>query len=269
MAAHWHFSWLEGSKIDESFEALVPPRSRGLAHEVTNWLRDAIVRGHFAPGQHLLEEELAEKWGISRGPVREALVQLEHEGLVILRRHRGAFVARLSHADAHEVYGLQLALERLAAECAAQNATDEDWAALQRMVESMKEAHCRGMSQQEAADLDVRFHDLIYSSAHHERLWGFWSNLRSQVYILLLSAMTHDSEYSVELADSHRLVLDALRTRNRNLAIRIVEDHITRGFDHVRQSYIRDTNAKDVTMLTSNHDSRSHLKEDDKPLILS
>jgi DNA-binding GntR family transcriptional regulator len=258
---------LEGTKIKESPVVMAPPRSRGLADEITNWLRESILRGHFVPGQHLLEEELADKFEVSRGPVREALVQLEHEGLVMLRRHRGAFVARLSPEVAQEIYSLQLALERLAAQSAVQKATKEDWAALQQMIETMKEAHNRGLTRQEAADLDVRFHDLVYHSAHHERLWGFWSNLRSQVYILLLSAMSNDSDYSIGLADSHALVLDALRTRNSNLAVRIVEDHIARGFDNVRKSYVQHTDAKTRTTLTSSQQSSSPLKEDNKAQI--
>ena len=242
-------------------------RSRGLSDEITNWLRESILRGHFVPGQHLLEEELADKFDVSRGPVREALVQLEHEGLVMLRRHRGAFVARLSPEVAQEVYSLQLALERLAAQSAVQKATQEDWTTLQQVIDSMKEAHDMGMSRQEAADLDVRFHDLVYRSAHHERLWGFWSNLRSQVYILLLSAMSNDPDYSIGLADSHTLVLDALRTRNSNLAVRIVEDHVGREFENVRKSYLQNTDANNTTVLSSGQESSARLNKDNEVQI--
>src|SRR5262245_56805154 len=92
---------------------LTPAVKRSLADDVVDRLRDAIFRGRFKPGEPLREEQLAAMLDVSRGPVREALVQLEREGLVLVRRHRGATVARLSRGDLEDVYSLRLALERL------------------------------------------------------------------------------------------------------------------------------------------------------------
>jgi DNA-binding GntR family transcriptional regulator len=211
-----------------------PPHKGRLAEKVTDWLRDSILRGDFAPGQHLLEEELAEQFNVSRGPVRDAILQLEHEGLVLVRRHRGAFVARLSPEAARQVHTLQLALERLAVESAVQNASDADWQELQNIVREMEVTQTRDLSQRQAADLEMRFHDLVFRAAHHERLLDFWSKLRSQVCILRLSLIADDPRGSQNLAESHSLLLDALRTRNRNLAVRILEDHLAQEFrdDH-------------------------------------
>jgi DNA-binding GntR family transcriptional regulator len=80
---------------------------RSLADDVVDRLRDAIFHGSFKPGEALREEQLAAMLDVSRGPVREALVQLEREGLVLVRRHRGATVARLSRSDLEDVYSLQ------------------------------------------------------------------------------------------------------------------------------------------------------------------
>src|SRR6266571_1852144 len=91
---------------------LKPPPKRNLADAVTERMRDAILNGSFKPGQPLREEQLASMLDLSRGPVREALIRLEREGLVQVRRHRGAIVAQLSRTDVEEVYGLRLALER-------------------------------------------------------------------------------------------------------------------------------------------------------------
>src|ERR1700722_17271043 len=75
---------------------LGPALAMLLSDEVVDRLRDSILRGHFAPGDRLREEQLADALGVSRGPIRNALVQLEREGLVQRRRNRGAIVARLS-----------------------------------------------------------------------------------------------------------------------------------------------------------------------------
>jgi DNA-binding GntR family transcriptional regulator len=200
---------------------------------VTDWLREAILRGQLAPGQHLLEEELADKLDVSRGPVRDALLQLEHEGLVIVRRHRGAFVARLSPETAEEVHSLRLALERLAVERSTQKAKEPDWLPLEQLLGTMRQVPDRDLSVHQLAELDLSFHDLIFHAAHHERLLGFWSNLRSQVYILLLWSIRTRPDYVHELADAHSLILDALRTRNAKLAVRIIEDHLLRGLDDI------------------------------------
>ena len=105
--------------------------SASLAKSIRVRLREAILKGNFAPGAHLPEVEIAARYKVSRGPVREALAQLEQEGLVLLRRNRGAVVARLSRADLEEVYSLRLSLERLAVARAVRYGTDADFSELE------------------------------------------------------------------------------------------------------------------------------------------
>lgn len=93
-------------------------------------IRETIVAGRFAPGERLGEERLAQLLGVSRGPVREALALLEREGLVDLRPHQGATVARLSARDLEETYGVRLVIEQLAAAYASRCATTETLAEL-------------------------------------------------------------------------------------------------------------------------------------------
>src|SRR5688500_8639692 len=93
-------------------EVLSLPVNRGLGVDIAERLRAAILDGYFGPGERLPEEQLARSMGVSRGPVREALVKLEREGLILIRRNRGAFVAQLSSEDLDEVYTLRAAIER-------------------------------------------------------------------------------------------------------------------------------------------------------------
>src|SRR5579863_5828885 len=104
-----------------------PARRRVLADEVADAIRSAIFSGQIDLGQRLLEAELATTLKVSRGPVREALVQLSQEGLVRIERHRGATVAELGLDGVHEIYSLRTALERLAVECLCRDATDADF----------------------------------------------------------------------------------------------------------------------------------------------
>src|SRR5579884_3034520 len=100
---------------------LMPAAAIQLSDEVVDRLREAILGGLFAPGDRLREEQLAEALGVSRGPVRNALLQLEREGMVVRRRNRGAIVARLSREDLEEVFSLRLAIEPVACAWAARN----------------------------------------------------------------------------------------------------------------------------------------------------
>ena len=216
---------------------LTPTVKRSLADDVVDRLRDAIFHGSFKPGEALREEQLAAMLDVSRGPVREALVQLEREGLVLVRRHRGATVARLSRSDLEDVYSLRLALERLAIQRAARYATDQDFAAMEAVLAAFDVALSRGPSEKEVAELDVRFHDLIYQAARHQRLYDCWANLKSQIYIFLLSRNVADPDFRDITVKSHAALLDAIRTRDEARATTEIEGHLRGAYDRVVRGY--------------------------------
>ena len=216
---------------------LALPESRGLAVDIAARLRLAILNGYFAPGERLGEELLARSMGVSRGPVREALARLERQGLVVIRRNRGAFVAQLSREDLDEVHTLRVILERLAVQRALHHATDEGLAEMQRVVDAMAAAAERGISEQEAAELDVRFHDLIYQASNHRRLYECWANLRPQIHIVLLSRNVAHEDFRDYLVGSHRAILDAIRDRDEARAVAELDDHLQGSYERVVVSY--------------------------------
>lgn len=216
---------------------LTPAQKRGLADQVAERLRDAILRGYFAPGQPLREEQLATTLQVSRGPVREALVQLEREGLVLVRPNRGASVARLSRADVEEVYSLRLVLERMAVQYAIRHATDQDFAAIAQVLREMNDAWKGSITEQQAAELDIRFHDLVYQAARHARLYDSWANLKSQIYVFLLARNVANPDFRDHAYRSHAAILDALQQRNENDAIQLIEDHLSQAYIRVMGTY--------------------------------
>jgi DNA-binding GntR family transcriptional regulator len=225
------------SPMSISLLPLSPTVKRSLADDVVDRLRDAIFHGSFKPGEALREEQLAAMLDVSRGPVREALVQLEREGLVLVRRHRGATVARLSRSDLEDVYSLRLALERLAVQRATRYATDQDFAAMEAVLSAFDVALSRGPSEKEVAELDVRFHDLIYQAARHQRLYDCWTNLKSQIYLFLLSRNVVDPDFRAVTVKSHAALLEAIRTRNEARATVEIEDHLRGAYDRVVRAY--------------------------------
>src|SRR5688500_3082861 len=113
---------------------LRPLKTQVLRHDVADAIRSAIAGGVLKPGQRVLEVELAEELGVSRLPVREAIRQLEHEGLLVSQPHRGTFVAQVTPDDIREMFSLREALESLAARLVAARATPVEVEALQQLV---------------------------------------------------------------------------------------------------------------------------------------
>lgn len=214
------------------------PANRGLGVDIAERLRSAILNGYFGPGERLPEEQLAKTMGVSRGPVREALAKLEREGLIVIRRNRGAFVAQLSREDLDEVYTLRVAIERLAVERCVANASDADLEELQGVVNRIAELITRGITEQEAAELDLEFHDIIYRSGKHRRLYDTWATLRPQIHVLLLNRNVAHEDFRDLVISSHQEIVDAIRTRDLERTVQITMEHLLGSYERVRQSHM-------------------------------
>lgn len=217
----------------ELADLLALPESQALAVGIADRLRDAILHGLFGPGEQLREVPLARSMGVSRGPVREAMTKLEREGLIVFRRNRGAFVAQLAADDLEEVYTLRLAIERLAMQRAQRRMTPERFAALQLQVDHLAEREASDISEREAADLDLQFHDLLYEFAEHRRLAESWANLRPQVQILLLNRMVAEHNFRHLLVDAHQWLIDALHSGDEARAVGAIEHHLRGSYESV------------------------------------
>ncbi len=220
--------------VKETMGDFAPANRRSLADDVTDRLRTAIVRGAFDPGQHLSEATLAEKFGVSRGPIREAFVELEREGLVKIERHRGARVTRLSQTDVDEIYELRTAIERLAMERAVRYATDEDFAAMDDVIELLRLAVKAG-DVHGTVELDVRFHDLVYRAARHTRLYASWANLRPQIETFLHSRALDTRDYLKKAVREHAELRDVIRSRSKRNAIAMINEHLRSAYERLSQ----------------------------------
>jgi DNA-binding GntR family transcriptional regulator len=204
---------------------LTIPLRRSLSDDVVDRLRSAIIRGEFEPDQRLSEAALAEAFGVSRGPIREALTQLEREGLLKVERHRGARVTRLSQADIDEIYSLRTAMERLAIERAARLADDNDFAAMEAVVQELKTAVAAADARR-TVELDVAFHDLVYRAARHSRLYLAWSTLRPQIETFLHTRSTDTQDYFAKALHEHVALLEIIRSREPERAVEMIDDHL-------------------------------------------
>lgn len=218
-------------------QILSPPIKRALSDEVVERLRRAILGGHLAPDEQLRENLLAESMGVSRGPIREALSRLVREGLVINRPNGRSFVARLSRQDVDEVYSLRRVLERLAVGYACQKAGPAEWAEMQALVDAMAAHIERGISEQEAAELDLRFHDALYRAAGHQRLLNYWATLRPQIHVFLLSRNVASPDFRDSAVAGHQAILDAIKARDEAQAQSLIEGHLDFAYNRVIGTY--------------------------------
>jgi DNA-binding GntR family transcriptional regulator len=193
---------------------------------VARRLRDAIVSGRYAPGERLRQEEIASEMGISRVPVREALRQLETEGLVTLAPHAGATVAQLDPHDLDEIYAIRIALEpMLIAESAARLDADQ----IDHLRGLVAKIEASVDTPEHWLDLDRRFHVDSFAAAPmpqaRELAEGFWN--RTQHYRRAhVLGMTREDLEVVHL--EHRLILDALERRNGEDAGAALRTHLRR-----------------------------------------
>jgi DNA-binding GntR family transcriptional regulator len=209
--------------------------TEALSARVADMLRESIVLGHVAPGEDLVESELARSMGVSRGPVREALSALAREGLVVQRRHRSAQAAQWTATDIEEIHTLRLALERLACERAASRMTNDHVEGLDRVLESMRQLR-EDYSPREAAELDLAFHDIIYSAAAHSRLQQMWQDLRSQVFAFLFSRNFARRDFYELAYTEHLIIRNLLAERDLEGLQPIIEAHLRGAYERLSAS---------------------------------
>ena len=148
---------------------------------VFNTLRQAILRGELKPGERLMEIQLANKLGVSRTPIREAIRKLELEGLVLMIPRKGAEVAEITEKNLRDVLEVRKALEELAVQLACDKITEEEIAELKKCAAEFEESLDHNDITQ-IAEADVRFHDVIYFATDNQRLIQLLNNLREQMY---------------------------------------------------------------------------------------
>jgi len=180
---------------------------------VLSTLRMAIIKGQLQSGAHLLEVQLAEKLGVSRGPVREALVHLEHEGLVVSQPYRGKFVADISAKTIHETYSLRRLLESFAAELAIDKLEQSHFDRLQLLFLAMMDA-VYDKRFEEFANIDLEFHRLFVAAAGHTRLSQMWEMLTGVTHAFIVINASLDHEGYQIIAEGHQAILQALIERD-------------------------------------------------------
>ena len=200
-------------------------------------LRRAILRGELKPGERLLEIRLANKLGVSRTPVREAIRKLELEGLVRMIPRRGAEVAEITEKRVRDALEVRRALEELAVQLACMRISEEE-------IEELKRAATRFQRVLGKADIvdvaaaDEAFHDVIFRATDNERLIQLLNNLREQIYRYRLEYLKK-KEYHEKLLKEHEIIIEKISARDQEMATEAIDQHIDNQVDVIMEM-IRD-----------------------------
>lgn len=208
-------------------QALVSQPGLPNSERIYRALKEDILSGELAPETRLVEVTLAERFGVSRTPVREALKRLSTEGLADLDPLRGLIVKGLDVQEVEEVYAIREVLDGLAARLAAERISTEDMARLRTLMEMMSD-FVRENRPNALVQANIRFHEIIYQAAGNGRLYRMGLGLADFIRRFSASAFrSHDRD--LEVLQEHADLVAALEQRDPETAERIARDHMVKA----------------------------------------
>ena len=172
---------------------------------VFNTLRKAILRGELKPGERLMEIQLANKLGVSRTPIREAIRKLELEGLVLMIPRKGAEVAQITEKNMQDVLEVRKALEELSVQLACERITPEQVEEMKMAAEDFRKVLKSG-DVTKIAEADVKFHDIIFAATNNQRLITLLNTLREQMYRFRVEYLKQKECYPQLLEEHDKLI---------------------------------------------------------------
>ena len=187
-------------------------------------LRQAILRGAIKPGERLMEIHLAQKLGVSRTPVREAIRMLELEGLVVMIPRKGAEVAKITVRDLKDALEVRMAIDSLSVKLACERLDENDKTEIKQACVAFREA-VKSKNVQAIVEGDERFHNTIYRASKNQKLITIAMNLREQVYRYRFEYVK-DFSYHENLIREHDQITEAILKGDVETAQKIMKEHI-------------------------------------------
>ncbi|WP_454866959.1 GntR family transcriptional regulator [Pseudomonas lini] len=204
-------------------------------------LKRRIMDGVLAEGAPIRQDEVAQAMGVSKIPVREALMRLQSEGLVVITPNAGATVATLTVADYLEMLDMRIALECRALELAVPNMASTDIAKARQLLAAYDQA----MTQQEWSDLNMRFHECLYAAANRPRLMAMTRSVQDLMGRILRLRVSMAAGHT-RSHQEHVQILDACEQGDTALAVALLRKHIEQTQREV-QGYFRNKPSENLS----------------------
>lgn len=218
------------SKYDVKNEVTDKYSLRG---RVFHKLRDDILSGKYKEHEELKEVAIGEEMGVSRTPVREAFRQLELEGLIQIIPNKGAFVTGITIKDVKDIYMIRSKLEGLCARWATEHITKEQMEEMEENV-YLTEFHAKKGHMEQIADLDNRFHEILYEACDSKMLEHLLKDYHN--YVLRVRRKTLATARATVSNDEHRLIMEAIRDRDADRAEELANMHMINAFENMVKS---------------------------------
>ena len=200
---------------------------------VFNTLRQAILIGELKPGERLMEIHLADRLGVSRTPIREAIHKLEREGLVTIMPRRGAEVAQITEKSMNDVLEVRRALDALCVELACDRITEEGLDNLRAACDNFEQC-VKTKDSKKIAQADVALHDIIVQATGNQRLIQLVNNLSEQMYRYRFEYIKDSSQHKT-LVEEHRIIYQSIVQKDKETAAEAARTHI----DNQKKAIIR------------------------------
>lgn len=180
-----------------------------LRGQIVEHIREAIIQGDLRPNDHIVEQELTEQLGVSRTPVREALILLEGEGLVEFIPNRGCFVRAYQVEEIEEIFSMRTILENFAAELVIDKLIERDFIALQRLIDEQTQKIANGALAQTRMT-DMAFHQYFFERTEHKLLAENWVRIVAQIAALIHTRALGLADYDEsQVIEDHKRILAA------------------------------------------------------------
>lgn len=211
-------------------------QTANLTSGVYQQIRKGILNGTWTPGQSLTELMLSQLLLVSRTPVREALHQLELEGLIELRPNRGAVVIGINTSDIEDIYEIRTLLEERVAQRAADRAEAQDIESLREIVD-LTEFYVERGSYDKITAMDDRYHQYLYSLSGSRMFQKTLADLHTYVEPVRERSIREPGRATAMLAE-HRAIVEAIAAHNAEEAGRLMTLHITRAGEHMEKKHL-------------------------------
>ena len=205
---------------------------KSLRGQVFDKIRSDILNGKYKRGEELVESSIGKELGISRTPVREAIRQLELEGLVQLVPNKGAFVTGISEKDVRDIYLIRARLEGLAARMAAKNITPELLDAMEETV-VLSEYHAKKEHYEQVCEMDSKFHKLLYKASGSRILEHTLTDFHQYVQRVRMASIMKKRRME-KSNDEHDAILTAIREHDEERAELVATRHISNTVENLK-----------------------------------
>lgn len=198
-----------------------------LKDQILNILRKKIIMGKIKPGEFIVESEIARNFGVSRGPVHDALTVLEAEGFLSRSENGNIFVTTITKEDVFEIYSLRSVIEGLSARIAVTKFNDNDIKYLDKCLINIAELkNSDGVS---AVPSTMEIHRFVMEKAQHKRAYELWKNLNLHIKMFASVVMSHDRVEDTLV--KHSTLVEALKTKNESIAEQAMKSHIMEAWE--------------------------------------